>query len=74
MMTDNSIEFYEKRILDIEQTMKWCRQNMEAGIDYDYSQDLLDTLDQQREEIRLDMAIYKRRVGGIGIHAALKMR
>ena len=68
-MTDNSIEFYEKRIIDIEQNMKWCRQDMEAGIDYDYSQDLLATLDQQREEIRLDMAIYKRRVGGIGLRA-----
>jgi 5'-3' exonuclease len=62
-MIDNSIEFYEKRLVDIEQNMKWCRQDMEAGIDYDYSQDLIETLDQQREETRLDMAIYKRRVG-----------
>jgi len=60
-MIDNSIKFYEKRLVDIEQNMKCCRQDMEAGIDYDYSQDLIETLDQQREETRLDMAIYKRR-------------
>ena len=60
-MTDNSIEFYEGRLVDIEQKMKWCRQDIEDGIDYDYSQDLIDTLDQQREETRLDMACHKRR-------------
>ena len=60
-MADNSIKFYEGRLVDIEQKMKWCRQDMEAGIDYDYSQDLIETLDQQREETRLEMAYHTRR-------------
>ena len=63
-MTDNSIEFYEGRLVDIEQKMKWCRQDIEDGIDYDYSQDLLDNLDQQREETRLELSCHKRRVQG----------
>jgi len=63
-MTDNLIEFYEGRLVDIEQKMMWCRQDMEAGIDYDYSQDLIDELDQQREETRLELASHKRRIQG----------
>jgi len=63
-MVDNSIEFYEGRLADIEQQMKWCRQDMQDGIDYDYSQDLIEMLDQQREEIRLDLSCHKRRVQG----------
>ena len=62
-MIDKSTEFYEKQLVDIEQKMKWCQQDMEDGIDYDYSQDLLDNLGQQREETRLDLASYKRRIG-----------
>lgn len=61
-MKDVDIKFHERRLVDIEQNMKWCRQDMEAGIDYDYSQDLLEMLDQQREETRLDMSIFKRRI------------
>lgn len=61
-MKDVDIKFHEKRLVDIEQNMKCCRQDMEAGIDYDYSQDLLEMLDQQREETRLDMSIFKRRI------------
>jgi hypothetical protein len=61
-MKDVDIKFYEKRLVDIEQNIKWCRQDMEAGIDYDYSQDLIEMLDQQREETRLDMAILNRRI------------
>ena len=54
---------FEKRITDIKTEMDWCRQDIEAGIDYDYSQDRTDVLERELEEVRLDLAVFNRRNG-----------
>ena len=59
---DSTIEFYNNRLSSIDTEMKWCRMDMQSGIDYDYSQDRLDELVLERENLRLDLFSYKRRV------------
>ena len=54
---------FEKRISDIKTEMDWCRQDIEDGIDYDYSQDRTDVLERELEEVRLDLAVFNRRNG-----------
>ena len=59
----SNVEYYEKRLADIKTEIDWCRQDMNSGIDYDYSQDRLDELDRLQEETRLDYFSCKRRSG-----------
>tara|TARA_R110000824_G_scaffold49838_10_gene139676 strand:+ start:12010 stop:12252 length:243 start_codon:yes stop_codon:yes gene_type:complete len=61
---DNTmLQKFEKKINDIKIEMDWCRQDIEAGIDYDYSQDRADVLERELEEVRLDLAVFNRRQG-----------
>ena len=58
---EKNLNFYTNRLATIESEMKACKLEMDSGIDYDYNQDLLNELSQNREDIRLDLASYKRR-------------
>lgn len=59
---DSTLEFYNKRLSSIDAEIKLCRMDMQDGIDYDYSQERLDELVLDRENIRLDLFSHKRRI------------
>jgi hypothetical protein len=54
--------FYEHRLATIENEMKLCRIDMQDGNDYDYNQTRFDKFVTERENIRLDLSSYLRRV------------
>ena len=58
---EKNLNFYANRLVSIESEMKACKLEMDSGIDYDYNQGLFDEFSQQREDVRLDLASYRRR-------------